>query len=104
MDDWPDPPKKLDLISEYCDGYKHQLKTWFPSPKFKEIFMKVKSQEHLQNQTGLLPINHSGHMSGHFSGERLYRALVHHWWWPCMYSNLIVPPVPNVQSSTVLVR
>ena len=30
--------------------------------------------------------NHSGPMGGHFSGERSYKALVHHWWWQGMYS------------------
>ena len=33
--------------------------------------------------------NHSGPMGGHFSGERLYKALSRHWWWPKMYSEVV---------------
>ena len=36
--------------------------------------------KHLRTQ--LLEENHSGPMAGHFSGEKLYRALVQCWWWP----------------------
>ena len=32
--------------------------------------------------------NHSGPMAGHFSGEKLYKSLVKHWWWPGMYSDV----------------
>ena len=42
---------------------------------------------HLRAQ--LMEENHSGPFSGHFSGEKLYRALVRHWWWPSMYSDVI---------------
>ena len=33
--------------------------------------------------------SHSSPMAGHFSGERLYKALSRHWWWPGMYSDII---------------
>ena len=33
--------------------------------------------------------NHSGPLAGHFSGEKLYKALVRHWWWPSMYSDMV---------------
>ena len=33
--------------------------------------------------------NHSGPMAGHFSGERLYKALSRHWWWQNMYSDVV---------------
>ena len=29
--------------------------------------------------------SHSGPLGGHFSGNRLYNALVRHWWWEGMY-------------------
>lgn len=37
----------------------------------------------------LLEENHSGPFAGHFSGEKLYKALVRHWWWPSMYSDVV---------------
>ena len=37
----------------------------------------------------LMEENHSGPLAGHFSGEKLYKALVRHWWWPLMYRDVI---------------
>ena len=39
-------------------------------------------------RASLMEENHSGPFAGHFSGERLYNALVRHWWWPLMYSDV----------------
>ena len=33
--------------------------------------------------------SHSSPMAGHFSGPKLYQALVRHWWWPGMYRDVI---------------
>ena len=33
--------------------------------------------------------NHSGPMAGHFSGVKLYKALLRHWWWPGMYTDIV---------------
>lgn len=33
--------------------------------------------------------NHSGPMAGHFSGARLYNALIRRWWWPGMYKDAL---------------
>ena len=33
--------------------------------------------------------NHTGPMAGHFSGEKLYRALTRHWWWSSMYTDVV---------------
>ena len=33
--------------------------------------------------------NHSGPMAGHFSGAKLYKCLVRHWWWPGMYTDVV---------------
>ena len=41
---------------------------------------------HLRNQ--IMEENHSGPMSGHFSGQKLYNALVTHWWWQGMYNDV----------------
>ena len=43
----------------------------------------------------LMEENHSGPFAGHFSGEKLYKALVRHWWWPSMYS-VTATTVPSV--------
>ena len=40
-------------------------------------------------RTSLMEENHSGPLAGHFSGEKLFKALVRHWWWPSMYSDVI---------------
>ena len=32
---------------------------------------------------------HSGPLSGHFSGDKLYKTLVHHWWWQGMYTDVL---------------
>ena len=40
-------------------------------------------------RAGMMEENHSGPFAGHFSGERLYKALVRHWWWPSMYSDVV---------------
>ena len=37
----------------------------------------------------LMEENHSGPMAGHFAGEKLYRALTRHWWWPGMYTDVV---------------
>ena len=37
----------------------------------------------------ILEENHSGPMAGHFSGERLYKTLMRHWWWPGMYTDTV---------------
>lgn len=33
--------------------------------------------------------NHSGPMAGHFSGVKLYKVLLRHWWWPGMYTDIV---------------
>ena len=40
-------------------------------------------------RTQIIEENHSGPMAGHFSGAKLYKALLRHWWWPGMYSDVI---------------
>ena len=47
----------------------------------------VAVQKHLRQ--GILEENHSGPMAGHFSGERLYKSLLCHWWWPGMYTDTV---------------
>ena len=42
-----------------------------------------------QMRQRLLEENHSGPMAGHFSGERLYKSLVRHWWWQGMYTDVV---------------
>ena len=42
---------------------------------------------HLRSQ--LMEEIHSGPFAGHFSGEKLYKALVRHWYWPSMYSDVV---------------
>ena len=37
----------------------------------------------------ILKENHGGHMSGHFSGPRLYSTLAKRWWWQGMYSDCV---------------
>ena len=39
---------------------------------------RVAVPKHLRQ--GILEENHSGPMAGHFSGERLYKSLLRHWW------------------------
>ena len=40
-------------------------------------------------RASLMEKNHSGPFAGHFCGEKLYKALVRHWWWPLMYSDVV---------------
>ena len=40
----------------------------------------------LQLRESMLEENHSGPMGRHFSGARLYKCLVRHWWWVGMFS------------------
>jgi len=42
---------------------------------------------HLRTQ--IMEESHSGPMAGHFSGEKLYKLLVTHWWWQGMYSDVM---------------
>ena len=42
---------------------------------------------HLRSK--IMEENHSGPMSGHFSGEHLYKMLSRHWWWQNMYSDVV---------------
>ena len=37
----------------------------------------------------LMEENHGGPFAGHFSVEKLYKALVRHWYWPSMYSDVV---------------
>jgi len=32
---------------------------------------------------------HDGQLAGHFSGPKLYKALVRRWWWPYMYTDTL---------------
>ena len=43
--------------------------------------------QHLRRQ--LLEENNAGPLGGHFSGSRLYNALILHWWWERMYSDAV---------------
>ena len=43
--------------------------------------------KHLQQS--IIEENHSGPMTGDFTGDQLYKALSHHWWWPNMYNDVI---------------
>ena len=36
----------------------------------------------------LLEEIHSGPLAGNFAGEKLYKGLVRHWWWPGLYSDI----------------
>jgi len=41
---------------------------------------------------GTAPImqdHHDGHLTGHFSGPKLYKALVRRWWWRHMYTDVL---------------
>ena len=42
---------------------------------------------HLRQQ--VMEEYHSGPLSGHFSGDKLYKMLVNHWWWQGMYSDVL---------------
>ena len=42
---------------------------------------------HLRAQ--ILSENHSSLLGGHFSGKKMYGALVRHWWWDGMYSDTL---------------
>ena len=42
-----------------------------------------------QLRPGIMEENHSGPMAGHFSGARLYNALIRRWWWPGMYTDTL---------------
>jgi len=42
---------------------------------------------HLRTQ--IMKESHSGPIAGHFSGEKLYKLLVTHWWWQGMYSDVM---------------
>ena len=42
---------------------------------------------HLQEQ--ILKEYHGGVIAGHFSGDRLYELVSHHWWWETLYKNAV---------------
>jgi len=42
---------------------------------------------HLRQQ--VMEEYHSGPLSGHLSGDKLYKTLVHHWWWQGMYTDVL---------------
>ena len=48
---------------------------------------RVAVPRHLLEQ--VLKENHSTGMGGHFSGRRMYGALVHRWWWEGMYADAL---------------
>ena len=48
---------------------------------------RVAVPEHLQTQ--LMDENHRGRYSGHFSGPKLYNAMVKCWWWKGMYKDVL---------------
>ena len=57
---------------------------FYIDPKQKH-WKRVAVPRHLQEQ--VLNENHSSGMGGHFSGRRMYGALVHQWWWEGMYAD-----------------
>ena len=42
-----------------------------------------------QLRRSIIEENHSGPLSGHFAGERLYKALAKHWWWQNMHYDVV---------------
>ena len=59
---------------------------FFVNPKYRDRKQCVVPR-HLQ-QT-IMEEHHSSPMSGHFSGEKLYKVLSCHWWWQGMYGDVI---------------
>ena len=59
---------------------------FFVNPKHRDRKQCVVPR-HLQ-QT-IMQEHHSSPMSGHFSGEKLYKVLSRHWWWQGMYGDVI---------------
>ena len=59
---------------------------FFINPKYRDRKQCVVPR-HLQ-QT-IMEEHHSSPMSGHFSGEKLYKVLSRHWWWQGMYGDVI---------------
>ena len=39
--------------------------------------------------SNLMEQTHSGPYGGHFSGQRMFNAMVTSWWWDGMFSNLV---------------
>ena len=33
--------------------------------------------------------HHKGPMGSHFSGNKLFKTMSHHWWWPGMHKDLV---------------
>lgn len=48
---------------------------------------RIAVPHHLRTQ--ILEENHHSGMGGHFSGKRLFNALVRHWWWEGMYADVV---------------
>ena len=48
---------------------------------------RIAVPSHLKQQ--ILQENHASGMGGHFSGRRMYGALVRHWWWDGMYRDTV---------------
>ena len=42
---------------------------------------------HLRSQ--LMEEHHKGPMGSHFSGNKLFKTMSHHWWWPGMHKDLV---------------
>ena len=59
---------------------------YFIDPKHKNKKRAIVLQ-HLRQQ--ILRDTHSGPYGGHFSGQRLYNALMGHWWWEGMFNNAL---------------
>ena len=59
---------------------------FFVNPKYRDRKQCV-VPKHLR-QT-IMEEHHSSPMSGHFSGEKLYKVLSCHWWWQGMYGDVI---------------
>ena len=66
-------------ISLYTDLY-------YIDPR-RDSRRRVAVPQHLREK--LLEETHRGTYGGYFSGERIYKALVLHWWWDGMYADTI---------------
>ena len=68
-----------ELQFELIDGVLFYLDTKYPGRKRAVVPEQLREQ--------IFKEYHSGPMSGHFSGPRLYSTLVRRWWWRGMYTD-----------------
>ena len=83
----PDDPQRSRKVAAQAPSFTILDNILYYLDSTKKDRKRCVVPSHLRQQ--VMEEYHSGPLSGHFSGDKLYKTLVHHWWWQGMYTDAL---------------